>query len=77
MSAPLSDAARTLLRGEVESDRLTGRGYHRVRRVARTIADLDEEIDTPISVAEVELALQMRASLRARAGAPTPSRWIA
>ena len=29
-----------LLAPELEHDRLTGRGYHRVRRVARTIADL-------------------------------------
>ena len=28
---------------EIERDRLTGRGYHRVRRVARTIADLRAE----------------------------------
>ena len=62
--APLSDAARALLRDEVERDRLTGRGYHRVRRVARTIADLDEALDAAISVADVELALQMRTSLR-------------
>ena len=29
-----------MLRAEIERDRLTGRGYHRIRRVARTIADL-------------------------------------
>ena len=28
-------------RGSAGSDRLSGRGYHRIRRVARTIADLD------------------------------------
>ena len=33
-------AARAVLRSEIERDRLTGRGYHRIRRVARTIADL-------------------------------------
>ena len=38
--APLSVAARAVLREEIERDRLTGRGYHRIRRVARTIADL-------------------------------------
>jgi magnesium chelatase family protein len=38
--APLTAAARSLLRSEIERDRLTGRGYHRIRRVARTIADL-------------------------------------
>jgi hypothetical protein len=30
------------LRAELERGWLTGRGYHRVRRVARTIADLEE-----------------------------------
>ena len=38
--APLTPAARAVLRAEIERDRLTGRGYHRIRRVARTIADL-------------------------------------
>ncbi len=75
--APLSDAARSLLRDEVERDRLTGRGYHRVRRVARTIADLDEAADVAISVADVELALQMRTSLRRPPLGPNADRWIA
>jgi magnesium chelatase family protein len=74
--APLSDAARSLLRDEVEHDRLTGRGYHRVRRVARTIADLAEDADGEISLVDVELALQLRASLR-RTTEVTPTRWIA
>jgi magnesium chelatase family protein len=74
--APLSDAARSLLRDEVEHDRLTGRGYHRVRRVARTIADLVEDADGEISLVDVELALQLRASLR-RTTEVTPTRWIA
>ena len=39
--APLTPGALAVLRDELERDRLTGRGYHRVRRVARTIADLD------------------------------------
>ena len=38
--APLESRAKKLLRTELERDRLTGRGYHRVRRVARTLADL-------------------------------------
>ena len=38
--APLTADARALLRIEIERGRLTGRGYHRIRRVARTIADL-------------------------------------
>ena len=38
--APLSAGAAAILRRELELNRLTGRGLHRVRRVARTIADL-------------------------------------
>jgi magnesium chelatase family protein len=38
--APLTKAARLVLRRELEADRLSGRGLHRVRRVARTLADL-------------------------------------
>ena len=75
--APLTAAARALLRQEVERDRLTGRGYHRVRRVARTIADLDRVDDSEISVADVELALQMRAAIRQPPSSPTAVRGIA
>ncbi len=38
--APLSDAAASLLAGAVRAGRVSGRGLARVRRVARTIADL-------------------------------------
>jgi magnesium chelatase family protein len=38
--APLTVAAAALLRYHLEKGRLSGRGYHRIRRVARTIADL-------------------------------------
>jgi magnesium chelatase family protein len=44
---------------ELEADTLTGRGYHRVRRVARTIADLLDG-DELVTEAHVTLALQMR-----------------
>jgi magnesium chelatase family protein len=74
--APLSDAARALLREEVERERLTGRGYHRVRKVARTIADLNGAVDEPVALVDVELALQLRASLRPPAGSAA-ARWIA
>jgi magnesium chelatase family protein len=46
-SAVLEDVARpdasgmTLLRDTADAMRLTARGYHRVLRVARTLADLD------------------------------------
>jgi magnesium chelatase family protein len=61
--APLHPDARMLLRAELEADRLTGRGYHRVRRVARTLADLrgDDEL---VGEENVALALQLRVRLR-------------
>jgi magnesium chelatase family protein len=39
--APLQAAARELLRRAADQLRLTARGYNRILRVARTIADLD------------------------------------
>ena len=38
--APITKAARLVLRRELEAERLSGRGLHRVRRVARTLADV-------------------------------------
>ena len=38
--APLDADAEAMLRHDMEQGRLTARGYHRVRRVARTLADL-------------------------------------
>ncbi len=59
--APIDDHARSLLRYEMEMGSLTGRGYHRVRRVARTIADLSADQHHVINEADVVLALKMRA----------------
>jgi magnesium chelatase family protein len=59
--APLDVAAAGLLRDEMERGRLTARGYHRVRRVARTLADLAGRHDGPIGEAQVVGALGMRA----------------
>ena len=73
--APLAVDARSVLREEIERERLTGRGYHRIRRVARTIADLSEPGQPVVTLDHVELALSMRASLRGPAMAD--SRWIA
>jgi len=39
--APLSSAAARLLEWRLRTGALSGRGLHRVRRVARTVADLD------------------------------------
>jgi magnesium chelatase family protein len=58
--APLNDSARALLRAELESGRLTGRGLHRVRRVARTLADRDGEVDV-IGEDLIASALALRA----------------
>jgi magnesium chelatase family protein len=61
--APLAPDARALLRREMECDRLTGRGYHRVRRVARTVADVQRPGDDTVCVEDVQLALSLRAPL--------------
>jgi len=66
--APLQRAAQRLLRTELERDRLTGRGYHRVRRVARTIADLDPFGDEIIREEHVLTALQFRIRLSTMSG---------
>jgi magnesium chelatase family protein len=65
--APLDPAARFLLRTELEGERLTGRGYHRIRRVARTLADLDGDPEAPVGQQHVAMALQMRVRLRVSA----------
>jgi hypothetical protein len=59
----------------MERGRLTGRGYHRIRRVARTIADLRsvESIAAPdldvadVDVGDVEIALSLRTRIRVAA----------
>ena len=58
--APLSVEARKMLRMELERYRLTARSYHRVRRVARTLADLDPIPSDVIAVQHVAMALQFR-----------------
>jgi magnesium chelatase family protein len=67
--APVTPRARDLMRSEIERGRLTGRGYHRIRRVARTIADL-AATSAPVDVVDeghVEVALSLRTRLRAAA----------
>ena len=60
--APLHPEARMRLRQELESEKLTGRGYHRIRRVARTIADLHGADDLVLDE-HVLMALNMRVRL--------------
>jgi len=62
--APLEPAARLMLRTELERERLTGRGYHRIRRVARTIADLSGDPSAPVGEQDVAMALQLRVRMR-------------
>jgi magnesium chelatase family protein len=65
--APLAVEATALLRTELERGRLTGRGLHRVRRVARTIADLAGDDSELVRAQHVALALQLRVRLRVSA----------
>lgn len=58
--APVAAEGMRLLRDELESGRLTGRGLHRIRRVARTLADRDGAHDE-IPAHHVATALALRA----------------
>lgn len=73
--AAVTAAARSVLRIEMEAGRLTGRGYHRIRRVARTIADLTAARDgrLPDDVLDVE-PISVALSLRARLSSALPGR---
>jgi len=68
--APLSPGAARLLRRQLELGALSGRGLHRVRRVARTLADLDGQGDE-VDEGHVALALQLRVT------PPGLDRWAA
>ncbi|MGQ0434203.1 MAG: hypothetical protein ACT452_17595 [Microthrixaceae bacterium] len=57
--APLDDGATALLEAALRSGRLSARGLHRVRRVARTIADL-QGAPGAVSAAHVAIALSLR-----------------
>ena len=61
--APLSSDAAGLLESQLRDGRLTGRGLHRVRRVALTIADRDGH-DGPLTLEHVATALQLRSVRR-------------
>ena len=63
--APLSEGAKNCLHDALSRASLSGRGYHRVRRVARTIADL-AGAPTTVTIKHVEAALQMRHNVMSR-----------
>ena len=60
--ARLDAGSTALLRHELEHDRLSGRGYHRIRRVARTIADLRGHLEPTVDEQDVAMALRFRAT---------------
>ncbi len=69
---PLSAPAESLLEFALRDGVLTGRGLHRVRRVARTLADRDDH-DGPLKLEHVATALQLRSvSSRFEAEAVVP-----
>jgi magnesium chelatase family protein len=57
--APLTSAARRVLEVRLRQGRLSARGLHRVRRVARTVADLAGRVG-PVEVDDVNTALGLR-----------------
>ena len=57
--APLEGRAVSWLRDRMEAGALSGRGYHRVRRTARTVADLQGDTGI-ISTEHVEMAVHLR-----------------
>ena len=59
--APLQPAARAMLEERLRSGRLSARGLHRVWRLARTVADLDDGPDEVTAVHMAE-ALVLRSS---------------
>jgi magnesium chelatase family protein len=62
--APLEPAAVRLLELRLRQGRLSARGLHRVRRVARTVADLADQVG-PVAVEHVRTALALRYELYA------------
>jgi magnesium chelatase family protein len=63
--APLDNSASKLLEVRLRQGRLSARGLHRVRRVARTIADLEGK-DGNVKAEDVYAALALRADVFSR-----------
>jgi magnesium chelatase family protein len=71
--AALGEGAGDVLAQALQSGRLSARGLHRVRRVARTVADLQQH-EGPVTAAHVAIALSLRADAAlATVGAPALS----
>ncbi len=68
--APLDDRARALLRRQLELGRLSARGLHRVRRVARTLIDLRDDGTDLVDEGAIATAIQLRVD-------PGPGRAVA
>ena len=64
--APLSSDAETFLERRLRSGTLSARGLHRVRRVARTLADLDGAPPV-VGAGHVAGALELRVAFDALA----------
>jgi magnesium chelatase family protein len=58
--APVTADARAVLEAQLQSGNLTARGLHRIRRVARTLADLAGRCG-PVEEEDVCGALMLRA----------------
>ncbi|PIE32790.1 MAG: ATP-dependent protease [Ilumatobacter coccineus] len=63
--ARLDDRADAIVRDRLEQGHLTARGYHRIRRVARTIADLEGVTTSVVAADHVAAALGLRARIGA------------
>jgi magnesium chelatase family protein len=61
--APLTSGAASLLRHHVERGRLSGRGYHRIRRVARTVSDLRDQSEY-VEEVHIAVALALRVGVQ-------------
>jgi magnesium chelatase family protein len=70
--APLDPKATALLRRRVNQSSLSARGLDRVRRVARTLADL-QQIEGPVPAVAAATALELRAGRGGLVG----GRWVA
>ncbi|MEY3619624.1 MAG: hypothetical protein RL726_2322 [Actinomycetota bacterium] len=65
--APVDARGMSRLRSELEAGRLTGRGLHRVRRVARTLADREGGPEL-LDESHIAAALALRARIAPRRG---------